>query len=220
MADRAKYVTLSPKLYDYLVGCGHNGDPLRAELADETAKLGAISMMQIAPEQGTLMGLLAGAIGARSAVEVGTFTGYSALCVARALPADGKMLCCDVNAEWTSMGKRYWERAGVASKITLKLAPAAETLAALPANYPIDFAFIDADKANYRHYYEEVLKRMRQNGLILIDNVLWSGAVIDDSNQTEDTKAIRALNDFIAKDQRVEAVMLGVSDGLTIVRKK
>ena len=220
MADRAKYVTLSPKLYDYLVGCGHNGDPLRAELADETAKLGAISMMQIAPEQGTLMGLIAGAIGARSAVEVGTFTGYSALCVARALPADGKMLCCDVNAEWTSIGKRYWERAGVASKITLKLAPAAETLAALPANYPIDFAFIDADKANYRHYYEEVLKRMRQNGLILIDNVLWSGAVIDDSNQTEDTKAIRALNDFIAKDQRVEAVMLGVSDGLTIVRKK
>lgn len=220
MADRAKYVTLSPRLYDYLVGCGHNGDPLRAELADETAKLGAISMMQIAPEQGTLMGLLAGAIGARSAVEVGTFTGYSALCVARALPSDGKMLCCDVNAEWTSIGKRYWERAGLASKITLKLAPAAETLAALPANYPIDFAFIDADKTNYRHYYEEILKRMRQNGLILIDNVLWSGAVIDDSNQTEDTKAIRALNDFIAKDQRVEAVMLGVSDGLTIVRKK
>ncbi|HUA35631.1 MAG TPA: class I SAM-dependent methyltransferase [Candidatus Binataceae bacterium] len=220
MADRAKYVTLSPKLYDYLVGCGHNGDPLRAELANETAKLGAISMMQIAPEQGTLMGLLAGAIGARSAVEVGTFTGYSALCVARALPNDGKMLCCDVNAEWTSIGKRYWERAGVAGKITLKLAPATETLAALPANYPIDFAFIDADKSNYRNYYEEILKRMRPNGLILIDNVLWSGAVIDDSNQTDDTKAIRALNDFIAKDQRVEAVMLGVSDGLTIVRKK
>jgi len=220
MADRAKYISLNPKLYDYLVGCGHNGDPLRAELAEETAKLGMISMMQIAPEQGTLMGLLASAIGARSAVEVGTFTGYSALCVARALPADGKMLCCDVNAEWTSIGKRYWERAGVANKITLKLAPATETLAALPANHSIDFAFIDADKVNYRSYYEEILKRMRPNGLILIDNVLWNGAVVDDSNQTEDTKAIRALNDFITKDQRVEAVMLGVSDGLTIVRKK
>lgn len=220
MADRAKYVTLTPNLYDYLVAHGHNGDPVRRELAEETGKLGGISMMQIAPEQGTLMALLAGAIGARSAVEVGTFTGYSALCVARALPTDGKLLCCDVNEQWTSIGKRYWQRAGVADQITLKLAPATETLKALPANYPIDFAFIDADKSNYKVYYEEILKRMRPSGLILVDNVLWSGAVVDQSNQSEDTKAIRDLNDFIAADKRVEAVMLGISDGLTIVRKK
>jgi caffeoyl-CoA O-methyltransferase len=166
------------------------------------------------------MGILAAAIGARSAVEVGTFTGYSALCVARALPADGKLLCCDVNEEWTSLGRRYWERAGVANKITLKLAPAAETLRALPASQTFDFAFIDADKTNYATYYEEILKRMRPSGLILLDNVLWSGRIMDESVQDTDTQALRKLNDFIAKDTRVEAVMLAVADGLTIVRKK
>jgi caffeoyl-CoA O-methyltransferase len=220
MADHAKFITLTPKLYEYLVAHGHNGDPLRAELAAETAKLGPISGMQIAAEQGTFMAILAAAIGARSAVEVGTFTGYSALCVARALPADGKLLCCDVNEEWTSVGRRYWERAGVANKITLKLAPAAETLKAMPASHTFDFAFIDADKTSYAIYYEEILKRMRPSGLILFDNVLWSGAVADETKQEADTQALRKLNDFIAKDTRVEAVMLGIADGLTIVRKK
>ncbi len=220
MADHAKFITLTPDVYDYLIAHGHNGDPIRAELAAETAKLGRISGMQIAAEQGTFMAILAGAICARSAVEVGTFTGYSALCVARALPADGKLLCCDVNAEWTSVGRRYWERAGVANKITLKLAPAADTLKALPASHAFDFAFIDADKSSYAIYYEEILKRMRPSGLILIDNVLWSGAVADETKQDADTVALRKLNDFIAKDTRVEAVMLGIADGLTIVRKK
>ena len=176
--------------------------------------------MQIAAEQGTLMAILAGAIGARSAVEVGTFTGYSALCVARALPADGRLLCCDVNEEWTSIARRYWDRAGVANKITLKLGPAADTLNALPASHIFDFAFIDADKQSYPIYYEEILKRLRPNGLILIDNVLWKGAIVDEAIKDADTLALRALNDFIAKDTRVEAVMLGVSDGLTVVRKK
>jgi caffeoyl-CoA O-methyltransferase len=220
MAEHLKFIPLTPKLYEYAVAHGHNGDPIRAELAAETAKLGRVSGMQIAAEQGTLMGILAAAIGARSAVEVGTFTGYSALCVARALPADGKLLCCDVNEEWTSLGRRYWERAGVANKITLKLAPAAETLKALPASHTFDFAFIDADKTNYAIYYEEILKRMRPGGLILLDNVLWSGGVIDDSRQDADTQALRKINDFIAKDTRVEAVMLAVADGLTIVRRK
>ncbi len=220
MADHAKFITLTPEVYDYLIAHGHNGDPIRAELAAETAKLGRISGMQIAAEQGTFMAILAGAIGARSAVEVGTFTGYSALCVARALPADGKLLCCDVNEEWTSVGRRYWERAGVANKITLNLAPAAETLKALPASHAFDFAFIDADKSSYAIYYEEILKRMRPSGLILIDNVLWSGAVAEETKQDADTVALRKLNDFIAKDTRVEAVMLGIADGLTIVRKK
>ena len=220
MAEHLKFIPLTPKLYEYAVAHGHNGDPVRAELAAETTKLGPISGMQIAAEQGTFMGILAAAIGARSAVEVGTFTGYSALCVARALPTDGKLLCCDVNEEWTSLGRRYWERAGVANKITLKLAPAAETLKALPASHIFDFAFIDADKTNYATYYEEILKRMRPSGLILLDNVLWSGRIMDESVQDTDTQALRKLNDFIAKDTRVEAVMLAVADGLTIVRKK
>jgi caffeoyl-CoA O-methyltransferase len=220
MAEHLKFTALTPKLYEYAVAHGHNGDPLRAELAVETAKLGPISGMQIAAEQGTFMAILAASIGARSAVEVGTFTGYSALCVARALPADGRILCCDVNEEWTGIARRYWERAGVANKITLKLGPAADTLKALPPSHTFDFAFIDADKSNYLVYYEEILKRMRPNGLILIDNVLWSGRIIDESTKDENTLALRTVNDFVAKDTRVEAVMLGVADGLTIVRKK
>ena len=220
MAELWKFTALTPKLYEYLVAHGHNGDPIRAELAAETAKLGWISGMQIAAEQGTFMAILAGAIGARSAVEVGTFTGYSALCVARALPADGRLLCCDVNEEWTSIGRRYWERAGVANKITLKLGPAADTLKALPASPAFDFAFIDADKTSYPIYYEEILKRLRPSGLILIDNVLWNGAILDEATKDADTLALRALNDLIAKDTRVEAVMVGIADGLTIVRKK
>jgi caffeoyl-CoA O-methyltransferase len=222
MAD-GKFVTLSAPLYDYVVAHGHNGDAVLEELAAETAsKLGRISGMQIAPEQGTFMNLLAQAIGARFAVEVGTFTGYSAICVARALPAEGRLLCCDVSEEWTAIAQRYWEKAGVAEKITLKIARALETLQSLPVDstHAIDFAFIDADKSNYRLYYEEVLKRTRTGGLILIDNVLWNGAVIDPQVQTDDTKAIRALNDFLATDDRVDMVMLPISDGLTICRKR
>ena len=220
MDEPLRFIALTPKLYEYVVAHGHNGDPIRAELAAETVKLGSISSMLIAAEQGTFMAILAAAIGARSAVEVGTFTGYSALCVARALPTGGQLLCCDISKRWTDIARRYWERAGVADKITLKLGPAAETLRALPASHSFDFAFIDADKTNYAIYYEEILKRLRPNGLILIDNVLWYGAIVDEAIKDADTLALRALNDFIAKDTRVEAVMLGFSDGLTIVRKK
>jgi len=220
MAADQKFTALNSQLHKYLLDHGHNADPLLAELANETRKLGQIAGMQIAAEQGTLMGILARAIGARNAIEIGTFTGYSAICVARALPPDGHLLCCDVNPQWTAIARRYWERAGLARKITLKLGPAIETLSALPSDYVLDFSFIDADKVNYRNYYEECLKRTRQGGLILIDNVLWSGSVIDPKNQTEDTRAIRALNDLIAHDQRVDAVMIAVSDGLTIARKK
>ena len=220
MAD-GKFIKLDAKLYEYVVDHGHNGDAVLRELAAETArKLGGLSGMQIAPEQGTFMNLLARAIGARFAVEVGTFTGYSAICVARALPPDGRLLCCDVSEEWTAIARRYWEKAGVADRITLKIAPAMETLQALRLDDPIDFAFIDADKTNYRAYYEEVLKRTRAGGLILIDNVLWNGAVIDQKMQSEDTRAIRALNDFLATDDRIDMVMLPISDGLTICRKR
>jgi len=220
MPSSDKFLHLNQELYDYVIAHGHNGDPILRDLADETRKLGRIAGMQIAPEQGTLMGLLAHVIGAKSAVEVGVFTGYSSLSVARALPPDGKLLCCDVNEEWTSIARRYWQRAGVANKITLKLGPAADTLRALPASHRFDFAFVDADKSNYRVYYEEILKRLRPNGLLLIDNVLWNGHVIDAKDQSEDTLAIRALNDFITTDSRVEAVMIPVADGITVVRKK
>ncbi len=220
MAVDEKFTPLTRDLHKYLLDHGHNRDPLLAELAAETRKLGQIAGMQIAAEQGTLMGILARAIGASNAIEVGTFTGYSAICIARALAPEGHLICCDVNPDWTAIARRYWERAGLSAKITLRLAPAIETLRALPSDHVLDFSFIDADKVNYRHYYEECLKRTRPNGLILIDNVLWGGSVIDSRNQSEDTKAIRALNDLIAHDQRVEAVMIPVSDGLTIVRKK
>ena|SRR5271157_3425635 len=220
MAGADKFTRITPELYAYMVAHGNNGDPILRELAAETAELEAISMMQIAEEQGTFMGLLAHAIGARSCIEVGTFTGYSALCVARALPHDGHLLCCDVSEQWTAIARRYWEKAGVSAKITLKLGPAVDTLRALPASTIFDFAFIDADKPSYRAYYEEILKRLRPNGLILIDNVLWNGQVLDPNDKSENTAAIRDLNDFIANDARVEVVMLPVADGLSIVRKK
>jgi caffeoyl-CoA O-methyltransferase len=220
MTPSGKFITLDDKLYDYMLAHGHNSDPLLRELVQETQqKLGPRAGMQIAPEQGTFMTLLAHAIGARRAIEVGTFTGYSAICIARGLPAEGSLLCCDVSEEWTAIARRHWEKAGLASRITLKLAPALDTLRALPAAQAFDFAFIDADKTNYRQYYEEVLRRMRAGGLILIDNVLWSGAVLDPNDQSDDTRAIRAFNDFAVTDKRVELVMLPVSDGLTIARK-
>jgi len=216
-----KYTPLTPELYDYLVKHGHNDDPILAELAEETAaKLGPISMMQIAPEQGTLLSILARVSGARSAIEIGTFTGYSAISIARGLPADGHLLCCDINEEWTAIARRYWAKAGLTDKITLRLGPALDTLGALPRDHRFDFAFIDADKTSYRAYYEALLPRLRPNGLILFDNVLWMGQVIDATNKGEDTVALRALNDHIARDRRVQAVMIAVSDGITVVRKR
>jgi len=215
-----KYTTLTPNLYQYLIDHRTEHDPVLAELAQATAALGPVSMMQIAPEQGAFMTLLARLIGARSAVEVGTFTGYSALCVARGLAEGGRLLCCDINEEWTAIGRRHWEKAGVAHRIELRLGPAVDTLRGLPAGTSFDMGFIDADKPNYRHYYEEILKRLRPNGVILFDNVLWMGQVLDANTTDESTAALRALNDFIANDRRVEAVMLPISDGLTLVRKR
>jgi caffeoyl-CoA O-methyltransferase len=220
MTPGGKFITLDDELYNYMLAHGQNDDPVLRDLIRETQeKLGRRAGMQIAPEQGTFMTMLARAIGARRAIEVGTFTGYSAICIARGLTADGSLLCCDVSEEWTAIARRHWEKAGVAGRITLKLAPALDTLRALPSDATFDFAFIDADKTNYRHYYEEVLRRTRAGGLILVDNVLWDGAVLDENDQTDDTKAIRAFNDFAVTDKRVELVMLPISDGLTIARK-
>ena len=214
-----KYTPLSPELYRYLVDHGHNADAVLAELAKETEGLGPIALMQIAPEQGTFLSLLASAIGARSAIEIGTFTGYSAISIARGLPSDGLLLCCDTSEVWTAIARRYFAKAGVAHKIELRIRPAIETLRELPADARFDFAFIDADKVSYRDYYEALLPRLRPNGLIIFDNVLWMGEVINPENESPDTEALRALNDFIAKDDRVQAVMIAVSDGLTIARK-
>jgi caffeoyl-CoA O-methyltransferase len=215
-----KFTTVTGDLYEYVVAHSSPRDPVLTALAEETERLGGISRMQIAPEQGAFMTLLARVIGARSAVEVGTFTGYSALCVARGLSDDGRLLCCDVSEEWTSIGRRYWERAGVAHKIELKVGPALGTLRALAAGTQFDLGFIDADKENYRHYFEEILKRLRPNGVILFDNVLWMGQVLDASTRDESTRAIREINDILAADRRVETVMLPIADGLTIVRKR
>ena len=216
----AKYTGMTPQLYQYLVEHGTPRDAVLKDLSEETAKLGPISMMEVAPEQGAFMTMLVRAIGARSAIEVGTFTGYSAVCIARGLAPGGKLLCCDISDEWPKVSRKYFERAGLSDRIELRIAPAIETLRALPAGETVDLAFIDADKSGYRAYYEEILKRLRPNGLILFDNVLWQGQVIDPSASSDDTKAIRELNDFLAGDRRVDAVMLSVSDGLTIVRKR
>ncbi len=213
-----KSAWLSEELAAYIVDHGTPVDAIQQALIDETSSLPQ-ARMQVAPEQGAFMTMLTRLVGARTAVEVGTFTGYSAMAIARGLPEDGHLLCCDVSEEWTSIARRYWERAGVSDKIELRLAPALETLRALPVTEHVDLAFIDADKQNYAAYYEELLVRLRPNGLILVDNTLWSGRVLAPEPGDDDTAAIHAFNDMVVADERVDTVMLPVSDGLTLVRK-
>jgi caffeoyl-CoA O-methyltransferase len=215
-----KSFLLTPELATYLVGHGSPPDAVQRALIDETRALGPVAGMQVAPEQGAFLTLLTRVIGARSAVEVGTFTGYSSLCIARGLPADGRLLCCDVSEEWTAIARRAWEQAGVADRIELRIGPAADTLRSLPKDETIDLGFIDADKPGYPVYYEELLARLRPNGVILVDNVLWDGRVVRDDATDDNTVAIKAFNDMLAADDRVEAVMLPIADGLTICRKK
>jgi len=215
-----KYTPLSDDLYEYLVRRGDNHDPVLAELTAETDALGGLAIMQVAPEQGTLLSILARVSGARSAIEVGTFTGYSAICIARGLPADGRLICCDINEEWAGVARRYFDKAGVSGKIDLRIAPALETVAALPAEASFDLAFVDADKVSYPKYYETLLPRMSPNGLMVFDNVLWLGEIINPADTSEEGRAIRELNDAIMEDPRVEAVMIAVADGITIARKR
>jgi caffeoyl-CoA O-methyltransferase len=216
----AKFTALTPELYEYLVAHNPRQDDVLRDLASETAALGPVSMMQVAIEQGAFLTLLTRLLGVRFAVEIGTFTGYSAISIARGLAPDGRLLCCDVSEEWTTIARRYWRRAGLEDRITLTLGPAVETLAALPASPPVDLAFVDADKTSYHRYYEALLPRLSANGMMVFDNVLWGGSVVDPGNQDESTRAIRELNDFVAADARVEAVMLPVADGLTLVRRR
>jgi caffeoyl-CoA O-methyltransferase len=177
-------------------------------------------MMQISPEQGAFMTLLTRIVNPMLAVEVGTFTGYSALCIARGLSPGARLVCCDVSEDWTAIAREAWVEAGVADRIDLRIAPATETLAALPSDTVIDLAFIDADKPNYARYYEAIVARMQRGGLILVDNVLWSGAVIDATVADENTVAIRAFNDMVAADERVESVMIPLGDGISFLRKR
>ena len=220
MGETPKSIRMTTALHAYLVSHGTPPDEIQRALIDETRALGDTSVMQIAPEQGAFMTLLARILGARRAIEIGTFTGYSALCLARGLADDGELICCDVSEEWTSVGRRYWERAGVAHKIDLRIAPAIETLAQLPREPGFDLAFIDADKSGYIAYFEALLPLIRKGGVILVDNVLWSGAVVDPAVDDENTSAIRKFNDLVAADSRVECVMLPIADGLTLLRKR
>jgi caffeoyl-CoA O-methyltransferase len=214
-------IGLSEELHTYLVAHGTPPDEVLTELAEDTARrFPDQQSMQIAAEQGAFLHLLVQVVGARRAVEVGTFTGYSAICIARALAPGGRLLCCDVSEEWTAVARRYWQQAGVADRIDLRLGDARQTLAALPADEPIDFAFIDADKTGYATYYEQLLTRLAPDGVICVDNVLWSGRVVDEAADDTDTRAIRAFNDLVAADERVEAVMLPVADGLTLIRRR
>jgi predicted O-methyltransferase YrrM len=212
---------LSGALQAYVEAHSAPPDEILTELAEQTASMfGARAGMQIGPEQGTFMTLLARLVGAARAVEVGTFTGYSAICVARGLTDGGRLLCCDISEEWTSVAREYWKRAGLADRIELRLGPAARTLRELPAGTTFDFAFIDADKTSYVEYWDLIVPMIRSNGVILVDNTLWSGQVADPRITDDNVQAIRQFNDHAAADDRVELVLLPIGDGLSLARKR
>lgn len=213
-------LNVTPELRRYLLDVGVREDPVLAELRAETAQLPE-SRMQISPEQGALMGMLARLIGAKRALEIGTFTGYSSIVLARALPDDGRVTCCDRSEAWTTIARRYWDVAGVAHKIELRLGPAVETLDGLVAEgRTYDLAFVDADKENLVAYHERALQLVRPGGAILYDNVLWGGRVIDADDATPATEGVRALNRMVAGDDRVDVAMVPIGDGLTICRRR
>lgn len=211
---------LSPELHAYAVAHSAPADTLLTELAEETERRFPDRVgMQIGPDQGAFMTILARLTGARDAVEIGTFTGYSAICTARGLAPGGSLLACDVSEEWTSVARRYWERAGLADTITLALGPALDTLAALPADRTFDLAFIDADKTGYVAYWDALVPRIRPGGALLVDNTLSHGRVIDPAETGAQVQGIRDFNDHARADERTEVVLLPVGDGLTLARR-
>ena len=215
-----KSFLLDDPLSDYLLAHAAPIDAVQRALIDRTSALGDISGMQVSPEQGALLTLLTGLVGATNAVEVGTFTGYSALCIARGLAAGGRLLCCDVSEDWTAIAREHWTKAAIGDRIDLRIAPAIETLRALPTDPVIDLAFIDADKPSYVAYVDELVPRLRPNGVLLIDNVLWRGTVVDPKQHDANIDAIRACNDHVAAHPSLESVILPVADGLTLARKR
>ena len=222
MPAEHKSFFLAPEAAEYLIAHGTPPDPILERLTEETRQLGDISRMQISHEQGAFMELLTHVLAPRFAVEVGTFTGYSALCVARGLPPGGRLLCCDTSEDWTSVAQRYWAEAGVVDRIELRLGPAIETLRGLPQEPIIDLAFIDADKTGYIDYYEEIVLRLSDRAVVIVDNVLQDGAVLTEERADENRSltAIREFNRHVAADSRTHAVMLPVADGLTFLRKR
>jgi caffeoyl-CoA O-methyltransferase len=214
-----RFTAIDDLLYDYLARHRSPDDEVVLELREATARLGEDANMQISPVQATFLRLLVAAIRARRAIEIGTFTGYSALSIARGLGPGGHLLCLDKSAEWTSIARRFWERAGIADRIELRLGPAAATLRELPSVPAFDFAFIDADKTGYPVYWDEVVQRLSPGGLVAVDNVLRRGEVARPEQRGEAVTAIRRFNEMVLGDARVESVMLGVADGLTLARK-
>lgn len=219
MTARSRSRYIDPPIADYALAHSSGPDAVQLELQQVTAeRTGQAAGMQIGDDQSVLLEILARATGVRRAVEIGTFTGYSSLALARGMGPGGRLLCLDISEEWTGIARNAWEKAGVADRIDLKIGPALDTLRDLP---PVlfDLAFVDADKANYVAYYEELLPRIRPGGLLLVDNTLWNGAVLDEKDETDDTTAIRALNERIAADERVRVVLLPIGDGLTVVQR-
>jgi len=220
MSNRS--ISLTDSLYEYLLAVSLREPDLLRQLRQETAT-DPLARMQISPEQGQFMGLLARLMGARRCLEIGVFTGYSSLALALALPDDARIVACDVSEEWTSVARRYWAAAGVAHKIDLRLAPALETMAGLLAAAEasrFDFAFLDADKENYPSYYELALELLRPGGLLVADNTLWSGRVADPANTEATTEALRRFNEQLHRDERVDLSLVPIGDGLTLARKR
>ncbi len=214
-------VPVSDELHDYLIAHGTPPDEIAQDLMDETAtKLPDEAGMQVAPDQGAFLTILTRLLNVRLAVEIGTFTGYSALSIARGMSDGGKLICCDVNDEWTSIGRRYWERAGVADRIEVRLGDARDTLRAMPEEATIDLTFIDADKVGYLTYWELLVPRMRPGGVLLVDNVFQHGQVIEPAVISANVRAIREFNGRVIADDRVDVVMLPIADGLTLARRR
>ena len=215
-------LAIDDRIYNYLLSASLREPAVLKRLREETAG-NPHSNMQIAPEQGQFMALLVELLGVKRALEIGTFTGYSALSVALAMPEGGRILCCDISDEWAAIARRYWKEAGVENKIELRLAPALETLDGLletDQTARFDFAFIDADKENYEAYYERCLRLIRPGGLIAVDNTLWDGAVADPLNDELDTQAIRAFNRKLLEDTRISLSLVPIGDGVTLARKR
>ena len=216
MSPRA--IGLSDQLNDYVVAHSTTPDDVQQRLIDTTQAMTA-GRMQISPDQGEFFTILTSLLQPDLVVEVGTFTGYSALAFAKGLGPNGRIVCCDISEEWTAIAREHWTDAGVADRIDLRIAPAIETLRTLDDDTVIDLAFIDADKGGYGDYFEEILRRLAPDGVILVDNTLWSGAVVDDSDQSSDTISLREFNASVAADERVRQVLLPIGDGVTMIRR-
>jgi len=227
----SKFTPLTDELHDYMVAHGTRQDDVLRRVQEETAAMGDIAVMQIAPDQGAFMTLLARLIGAREAIELGTFTGYSAICIARGLAPGGRLVACELSEEYAEIASRNFEAAGVADRVEIRIGKAVETLRAIPEREVFDFAFIDANKDDYPEYYELVLARTRPGGLIVIDNVLGAGQVVDDAEPLDRPQfltaereqylaAIKQVNATVAADERVDSVMIAVADGLMLARKR